>query len=330
MDWQKLFPNHTPSVDDDDSSVIRSFGEAPAHFKQLLLKTVISSDRRGFIKLSGPDSEKFLQGQVTCDLSQLDDGSLKGAHLTPKGRIIFLFNLTREDNGDPLLETHPSVVHVALANLKKYAIFFKTEITDVSDDFQQIILSGPEAESLMESINPVASTQINKSVFSLTLSIETPLANLAAVSETAQPAGQSYSDMLRVQAGMADIQAQTSDKFIVQMLNLDAQSYISFKKGCYTGQEIVARAHYRGAVKRRMVRLMLTTPTMPKVGDELHDGNNKTLGNVLGSCRSGDQSVEVLAVLPAKSTSLDAVKFGQHPLCEVALLPLPYSIPNTP
>ena len=155
MDWQKLFPNHTPSVDDDDSSVIRSFGEAPADFKQLLSKTVISSDRRGFIKLSGPDSEKFLQGQITCDLSQLDDGSLKGAHLTPKGRIIFLFNLTREDNGDLLLETHPSVVDVALANLKKYAIFFKTEITDVSDDFQQIILSGPEAENQWKALIPL-------------------------------------------------------------------------------------------------------------------------------------------------------------------------------
>ena len=330
MDWQHLFPNHNIKMDGDNPSTIASFGETPADFKKLLSQTILSADRRGFIKLSGPDSEKFLQGQVTCDLSQLNHGSLKGAHLTPKGRIIFLFNLTRDENDDLLLETHPSVIHLAVANLKKYAIFFKTEITDVSDDFQQIIVSGPEAERLVKSINPVAIIKINDSVFSVTLSSETPIANLATVSETVQPAGQDYSDMLRVQAGMADIQAHTSDKFIVQMLNLDAQSYISFKKGCYTGQEIVARAHYRGTVKRRMIRLMLTTPTVPKVGDELHDGNNKTLGNVLGCCRVGEQSVEVLAVLPTKSTSIGEVKFGQNPLCEVEFLPLPYSIPNTP
>ena len=86
-----------------------------------------------YIQLTGPDSRKFLQGQVTCDMESLTgDATINGAHCTPKGRIIFLFSASCDEQDNIILETHHSVRDIAIANLKKYAVFFKTEISDVS------------------------------------------------------------------------------------------------------------------------------------------------------------------------------------------------------
>jgi folate-binding Fe-S cluster repair protein YgfZ len=94
----------------------------------------MNDDLRGLIELRGEDSLKFLQGQVTCDLNTLEAGQvLAGSHCTPKGRVIFLFSAQLVDDNRLVLETHPSVVSTALASLKKYAVFFKTEIEDISD-----------------------------------------------------------------------------------------------------------------------------------------------------------------------------------------------------
>ena len=85
-----------------------------------------SKAARGYIKLSGPDSSKFLQGQVTCDMDSLSpSNSIEGAHCTPKGRMVFLFTAHSDEGGSIILETHPSIIDSALASLKKYGVFSK-------------------------------------------------------------------------------------------------------------------------------------------------------------------------------------------------------------
>ena len=233
---------------------------------------------RSYIKLSGPDSSAFLQGQVTCDMNSLSpSNSVDGAHCTPKGRMVFLFTAHSDAEGDIILEVHPSVMDSALASLKKYAVFFKTEITDVSDSY---------------------------------LSSLTPL-----------------SDLERLRAGRAEVVAETVEMFIPQMLNLDALGYINFKKGCYTGQEIVARAHYRGAVKRRMHHLALATDLVPSPGDEIKNNDGKSIGNIASAVRADDGKVEILAVLNDKYSDATEMQIGGQALTAVTHLPLPYEIP---
>ena len=286
MDWQHFFPTYSVIIDNSNQSVITSFGESPTDYPSLNNKNVVSINHRGFIKLSGPDSEKFLQGQVTCDLTMLDSqSSLNGAHLTPKGRIIFLFSIHRDSQGDLLLETNPSVIDLAMASFKKYSVFFKTEITEVTAQFVSVLISGE-----------------------LT------------------PAGQGYSDLLRIRSGSADVTAESSDNFIVQMINLDAQHYISFKKGCYTGQEIVARAHYRGTIKRRMYILKLATSILPIIGEGLINSEGKVIGNVTNVARASDKTIEILAVLAIKSADCTQVRFADMGLIDLTQRPLPYEI----
>jgi folate-binding protein YgfZ len=235
-------------------------------------------DARGFIQLTGPDSRKFLQGQVTCDMDTLTtDHPIYGAQCTPKGRVIFLFKASCDNNDNLVLETHSSITETAIASLKKYAVFFKTQISEIRtpDDYQPL------------------------------------------------------TDLERLRNGSADITAATTDMFIPQMINLDALGYISFKKGCYTGQEIVARAHYRGAVKRRMHHLQLQGPLLPAVGSEIANSDGKPIGNIASAVQVDDSSMEVLAVLADKASNPSDISIDDHSY-SVVHLNLPYEIPKTP
>ena len=240
-----------------------------------------STAARGYIKLSGPDSGKFLQGQVSCDMDSLSPAnSIEGAHCTPKGRMVFLFTAHCDEDGSIILETHPSIIESALASLKKYGVFFKTEITDISDSY---------------------------------LNSQTNL-----------------SDLERLRAGKAEVVAETLEMFIPQMLNLDALGYINFKKGCYTGQEIIARAHYRGAVKRRMHHLTLSIDRVPIPGDEIKDNQGKSIGNIASAVRTDDAKIEILAVLNDKYSDANEMQIGDQALTAVTHLSLPYEIPASP
>lgn len=231
---------------------------------------------RGLIELRGQDSIKFLQGQVSCDLNQLSgDNFIRGCHCTPKGRVIFAFAAGLVDGERIVLETHPSIVATAIASLKKYAVFSKTEITDISD---QDLSIEPETDSLQ-----------------------------------------------RLRAGLADITSSTTDQFIPQMLNFDLLDYISFKKGCYTGQEVVARAHYLGAVKRRMYRLALGTESVPASGTALTDSQGKQLGTIIVALPSEQGQIEALAVLSTSNTEIKQVVLDQK-IISVELLDLPYKL----
>ena len=327
MDWQQIFPTYAVVINSKNNSVVTSFGESPADYATLNVKNVVSVNHRGFIKLSGPDSEKFLQGQVTCDLTQLDtQSSLNGAHLTPKGRIIFLFSITRDSQGALLLETNPSVIELAMASFKKYSVFFKTEITEVTDQFVSVLVSGPNADTIINKIDADTSRLIGIDTYSLSIRAERTQACLSKVSGELIPAGQGYSDLLRIRSGTADVTAESSDSFIVQMINLDAQNYISFKKGCYTGQEIVARAHYRGTVKRRMYILNLATSTLPAIGEGLINSDGKVIGNVTNVALASDKTIEILAILAIKSADSTQVKFADLDYIDLTQRPLPYEI----
>jgi folate-binding protein YgfZ len=169
----------------------------------------------------------------------------------------------------------PSIVDTAIASLKKYAVFSKTKITDISDQ---------------------------------KLSIEPEL-----------------SDLDRLRAGIADITSGTTDQFIPQMLNLDLLNFISFKKGCYTGQEVVARAHYLGAVKRRMYLLNLSTNCAPEIGQALFNIEGKQLGTIVNAQANKQGQIESLAVLATSSSDINRVVIDQTEI-SVERLDLPYEL----
>jgi len=199
------------------------------------------------IKISGPDSVDFLQGQLTQDVSLLEDeGSLLAAWCNPKGRVIVIMHLLA------MGDTTGLVVPVSMADkivqrLTMYRLRSKVDISVAGDDWQS---SGHSIED-----DPTA----------------------------------------LIRAGMAFINEQNSEAYTPHMLNLDKLDAISFTKGCYTGQEVVARTENLGKSKRRLMRYYADLDSIAIVGDKLSDGEND-VGKVVNVCGKNLLAVTPVAI----------------------------------
>lgn len=253
----------------------------------------------GVLSFRGPDARTFLQGQLSNDLRQLrpDTPLLAGLH-NPQGRVIALMRLVdpgTDAAGDVLAVLPAELLSTVATLLRRFVLRARLSINDVSADWQvlgQSAAAGPPRLTL-------APRETDRAVDAHPVD--------AAV---AGPAGW---PALQVAAGMPEVFAATSGEFVAQMLNLDCIGAIAWNKGCYTGQEIIARAHYRGQVKRRMRRFACATDLPPLPGSTwtTHDG---LAVRVVRSARTGDAQCEILAVAPAEPRSVDE-------------RPLPYALP---
>lgn len=239
----------------------------------------------GLIKIQGNDVKKFLQGQLTCDVEAITtENSSMGAHCNPQGRIISLFYLFLFDENYYLL-MQSSMIPVAMSALKKYAVFFKVELSDASHEF--MILG-------CHDINPL-STQHVARIPVASDSSRFMLAGTAAamkmikeqITEPSHLASPDAWTCLDIHDGIPAIYPETSAKFLPHELNLDKLNAISFDKGCYTGQEIIARMHYRGKLKNRMYITDVSSASIPQRGTELGnqpEASEWTSGTIVDVC----------------------------------------------
>ncbi|WP_235461665.1 tRNA-modifying protein YgfZ [Aeromonas australiensis] len=277
-------------------------------------------------RISGEDRAKYLQGQVTCDVNALQPGQqTPGGHCDPKGKLWSNFRLLCLDDS-LLLLTSPSVLERQLPELKKFAVFAKVEIT--ADERHATGIAGTGSDGwiaaqfgLLQSglIDGGMAVQIEQDRWLL---VSNQQAN-------ALPQGdESLWWGLEIKAGLPHMEAVHQGEFIPQMLNLQALDGISFNKGCYMGQETVARAKYRGANNRALFLLAGTAGEPVASGDtlELQLGDNwRRNGMVLNAWQQAGQ-VWLPAVLP-KDTEADAqFRLKQEEGSRLTLQPLPYPL----
>ena len=236
-------------------------------------------EQLGFIEVRGADAETFLQGQLSNDVRELSParGQLS-SYNSPKGRMLAVLHLFRHDDAI-YLELHRSVLEATLKRLRMFVLRSKVTLEDASQRWAALGLAAPEASAALQHAGlPLPQRAMD-------LAWKDGIAVLRRHGETPRytvsgPRGQlpdlpAMDDAMwrltQIEAGVPTVYPQTSDRFVPQMCNLDALGGISFNKGCYTGQEIVARVHYRGAVKRHMVQTRLPTPP-PEPGTKLEQG----------------------------------------------------------
>lgn len=248
------------------------------------------------LELIGPDSVKFLQGQLTADVSQI--GSERGALsalCTPKGRIVSNFYLLPLPGGqatDLLIAIPSETAELTVSTLAKYIVFSKAELT-LAEQWQVdfVSLDAPIGDTYTARLGPHS--------VELQIASEPSLALRAwhTEHEQAQAALDNNSAAFaRIYAGLGIVQAATSDTFVPQMLNMERCGGISFEKGCYTGQEIVARAQYRGKIKRRMVRLSVDGAIEAGAGSALVNGDGKAFADVVETAEHEGRT-QLLAVM---------------------------------
>lgn len=222
-------------------------------------------DGIGFISAEGADAATFLQGQFTCDLRRVDTShSLPGGYCTPKGRLLAMpWILRREDRF--LLQMPASLLTSTVTRLSRFVL--RAKVTLEASPLAALGLSGPEAPALLAAAGIPAPADIggvsHQGEYSAVrmpgiaprfMVVAPPSALIALwprLAAGARAAGTVAWDLLDVLAGLPRVLPETLEEFIPQALNLDLLGGIAFDKGCYTGQEIVARVHYRGTVKRR-------------------------------------------------------------------------------
>lgn len=292
----------------------------------------------GILAVRGPDANKFLQGQVTCNLNYLSDShSSLGARCTPKGRMQSSFRILSVSDGY-LLAMASELLEAQLTDLKKYAVFSKSKLTDESQDWLRIGLSGGDNAlrslglKLAETADSVARSN---ELLALRLSdgrAELWIPASQAVTVQAQLATQlreaPLNDWLlaQVRAGIGQVMGSTRELFIPQMINLQAVGGVSFKKGCYTGQEIVARMQYLGKLKRRLYRLELHDTQVPEPATALFSPTHaSSVGEVVLAARSAT-GVELLAVLQDEAALNGVIHLGSAEGSTLSVLDLPYTL----
>jgi hypothetical protein len=290
---------------------ILSFGDAPHELAAANQNIITSLSHLGILEVSGEDAVTFLQGQVTNDVKKLDGSNSQYAgYCTPKGRLLALFLAFA--HADHLhLQMPLSILEPIMKRLKMFVMRSKVVISDKSADILCFGIAGPNAETALVKIFKEAPTSQQQlltleDTTILRLSGETPryqvFTNLAnaeriwqALSETFTHVGKSVWDYLEIQAGIPEIVPATQEAFVPQMINLDSLDGINFKKGCYTGQEIVARTHYLGKVKRSTQLANINTKDMPQAGDAIQlEGHEEAIGQIVRAASAPDGGVTVL------------------------------------
>ena len=305
--------------------------------------TLMTLDDWALATISGPDSEKYLQGQITADVSHLTDAQhLRAAHCDAKGKMWSNLRVFRREGGFAWIERR-SLRDAQLTELKKYAVFSKVTIA-ANDDLVLLGVAGFQARAalaplfaaLPDAATPVVSEGATSLLwfehpgerFLLVTDVDTANRVTDALRGEAQFNNSQQWLALNIEAGLPVIDSANSGQFIPQATNLQALGGISFKKGCYTGQEMVARAKFRGANKRALWTLSGTASRVPEAGEdlELKMGDNwRRTGTVLAAVQLDDGSLMVQVVMN-NDMEPDSVFRVRDDAGSLSIKPLPYSL----
>jgi folate-binding protein YgfZ len=271
----------------------------------------------GVLRIAGADTERFLQGQLSNDMQQLPSGrtQLAGYH-NPQGRVIAVLQLVRAAS-DAVLAVLPRELAASVAQrLAKFTLRAKVKIEDLSAEWR--------VDGLIGQAEPSGADQ--GLLVQLGADAERSL-HIHRADEGERARGERRRwRQLAIERGEPQVYAATSEEFVAQMLNLDVLGAVAFDKGCYTGQEVIARAHYRGRVKRRMQRFRTTSAQelSPGTAGRLTDGRAFKIVDAVGT---EDGASEFLAVV-ASGARDEAQPSADTLRIEATALPLPYALPE--
>lgn len=340
-DWQSLLDQAGARIVNDTT---QHFGN-PAQERQIALTDEIISDlsHLPMLRAHGTDAEKFLQGQFTNDMRLVTDGqSQLSGYCSPKGRTLAITRFFRRE-GNYCFTLPTALVESTMSRLRKYVLMSKVSLETV-DDFVHIgyadprggahlrdVLGGelPAAAGGVVHVDGISVVRLDASArFEIFGAIDYMRTLWQTLSAHAAPVGAGVWEYLDILAGLPCIYPETTDAFVPQMLNLDLLGGINFKKGCYTGQEVVARTHYLGKLKRRMYRLHCDAAP-PTPGTALFNTSmraDESAGTVVRAQIAPEGGSALLAVLQIEATASGSLRLGalDGPSCEVK--PLPYSL----
>jgi len=286
------------------------------------METDIICDLSQFSTLvvAGEDAVDFMQGQFTNDVQKVDEqNSQLNAFCNNKGRMSANFRLFYYQQ-NYFFSVRNDLVEASIEHLQNYILRAQVVIQDVSEQLIHLGVGGDNAEELLApfieisnreidgvSFNDdyiairVAGAQVDKKPrYEIFCSAEHAKSLWNAVSAKAEVVSSSSWDYLNIQAGLPFIDSHTSEEFVPQMVNMDLINGVSFTKGCYTGQEIVARMHYLGKLKKRCYKVFIDSEDKPASGDKLFAEDaraGQNTGMIIQAEKNPQAGYDALAVI---------------------------------
>ncbi|MCR4347258.1 MAG: folate-binding protein YgfZ [Sulfuricaulis sp.] len=296
------------------------------------------------IRARGADTQNFLNGQFSNDLRSLDaTHNQLSSWCSPKGRMLVIFRLFRRGD-DTLLQLPAALLETTLKRLKMFVMRAKVTLDPVNDELVGFGISGPDAEKLLHDATGFAPGSVDgcETRDEITIArlpgphprfeiiaatdVATKLWN--SLKAKATPVGPSAWAWLDIMAGIPSVHPETSDVFVPQMANLEIVGGVNFKKGCYPGQEIVARMQYLGKLKQRMYRAHVENDALPRPGDAIFapDFPGQSAGTVVAAQPAPDNGFDLLAVIQISSAEAGKLHHGSENGPRLSLQNLPYPV----
>lgn len=297
-----------------------------------------------FVKIDGTDRQKFLQGQISTHMLQLAAHQYStGVACSPKGRMYTSFKIM--DNGeDYLLTMNSGLTETTLDTLKKYAVFFKVNLTS-QPEHVVLGLSGANIDTLLTNIFPDSSLPGQNEVIKVSGNgylIKVPGIRTRyelwlhqddlpllwpELTKELTPATEDFWALLNIESVIPELCQETIDKYIPQHLNQPSLGGVSFRKGCYTGQEIVTRMQNLGQQKSRCYWLSLESVEEPDINTRLYNSDGKPVGEVIQRARNVENdNIELLAVIRIEAAEANDVFMDTEKSHQLQVHKIPYAI----
>jgi folate-binding protein YgfZ len=334
----------------EDSRSGRQAGtwSAPVEHLQLALRQPVWTElaELGIVSVGGADAAPFLNGQLTVDVATLDARRWQlGAYCSPKGRILALFEMWLGD-GEYGLLLPAELCELLRTRLSRFVLRSKARLDDATARWAAFALTGPGIEQALQAVGLDCpqepwSARMQDGGGRLVRVPASPRSGarlmLVVPADTRESWQRRLSPMSRVDAGvwwwskidagLPEVCAATQERFVPQMLNLDVLGGVHFRKGCYPGQEVVARSQYLGKLRRRMIRAHAPAA---RAGEDVfgEDGTGQPLGAVVIAAASPDGGVDLLLECPTEAAQTVQLRIGSPQSAPLSLGELPYPMIN--
>ena len=295
----------------------------------------------GVLQFSGDDAETFLQGQLSCDVAAVGlRSSAYGAYCSPKGRMLANFLLWREETGFHMALSRDLAPSMH-ARISKFVLRAKVKISDASDTIVLAGAAGPKSDQALREVFPDLPKEPHQASrrpdtgtvikmkdgrYLLALVPSSAAALRQRLANALVPVGAHAWRWLDIRNGVPLVTAATQDQLVPQMANFELLGGVSFSKGCYTGQEVVARMQHLGKLRRRMFLANVAAPAA--AGDSLYseDLGDQASGIVVNAEASPDGGYDLLAAVQTASREESTVHLKSIGGPVLRFLPLPYAV----
>ena len=340
-DWLDFLHQQGARIEDD---TVTAFADGSGVDSTLESDTLCDLSHLGLLKVSGSDSTDFLQGQTSNDLRAIDaEHSQLSSYNSPKGRMLSIFRLFQRDD-DYYLQMPREVLEATRKRLNLFVLRSQVTLSDASDDLVRIGVAGATCETLLNThgitappaLDGVTTNDMQITViriaghqprFELVGSINAMQEMWYRLIPDCTPVGADTWGLFDIRAGLPAIYTSTVEAFVPQMTNLQLINGVNFKKGCYPGQEVVARMHYLGKLKRRMYLAHSASQQRPQPGDKIFSSDSNSsqgAGKIVDARPSPGGGYDLLAVMEIAVAQADNAHYPSREGPKLRIIDLPY------